>query len=883
MRTSGPLLLVLLSSAAYAQSGPPTFPAPIHPVAQPNELSGMEVQLGDVTGDGLPDAVLAIRNVFVFSGGGVSVCAGDANGGFGEPVGYGLGCCFGGLPFGYTIADLDGDGRLDVVASTTEMSVGNAVGVLHGNAQGTFDAAVYYPTTAFGTIAVGDVTGDTRLDVVIRAEGSVCVLAGNAQGGLDPEVCTALAGYGLVRIGDVTGDGRLDVVTLQGNPPDVCVLAGNAQGTLDGPLCYAAGGNFPNGLEIADPNRDGRLDVLVSEPTAGICVLAGNAQGTLDSALCQPSGLDVTYGMAVGDANGDAFVDVVAWSSQPNGAISLLRGKTSGSFDAPVTYVPRKLSGPSVAIGDLGNDGRPDVVLANAGTLDLCVLDWDGQSGLDVADAYPTTGWNRPALGDITGDGRTDVVQASSSGATVCVLAGNDAHRLDAPLCYPAGGAHPTEVAVGDVTGDGRPDVVCDTSSGITVLAGNAQGTLDSPVGYPAADGDPAIGDVTGDGRPDVVVSTSTGVCVLAGNAQGTLDAPQCTPAEQGLLVLGDVTGDTRLDAIVVTEGTAGQAYVLAGNAQGTLDAPVGYRLHQDYATGVVLGDVTGDGRADVVVSTFYGFVCVLAGNAQGTLDPVSSQEAGRQLLGLALADVGGDGRPDLVTSGFRSDSDGASYDTWVSVREQDAQGGFDPERLYGCGTNAGLGAFVVGDVTGDGRADIVGESSGALIILENEAPPLGTRACFGTACPCGNDGAGERGCQNSIGTGGAALFGEGTASLANDSARLLASGELASALTVFVQGDATIAALNYGDGRRCTGGALKRLFSRNAIAGAVAAPGAGDSTISARSAAKGDPLSPGAVRVYQAYYRDPNPSFCPMPTGSTFNVTSSLTITWAP
>jgi hypothetical protein len=255
-------------------------------------------------------------------------------------------------------------------------------------------------------------------------------------------------------------------------------------------------------------------------------------------------------------------------------------------------------------------------------------------------------GWHRPALGDVTGDGRTDVVQPSGSGATVCVLAGNDAHRLDAPLCYPVGGASPTEVAVGDVTGDVRADVVCDTSAGITVLAGNAQGTLDPPVGYPAADGDPAIGDVTGDGRPDVVVSTSTGVCVLAGNAQGTLNAPQCTPAAQGFLVLGEVTGDARLDAVVVTEGPDGRAYVLAGNSQGSLDAPVGYRLHQDYAIGVALGDMTGDGRTDVVVATNYGFVCVLAGNAQGTLDPVSSQEAGRQLLGIGLADVGTTGCP---------------------------------------------------------------------------------------------------------------------------------------------------------------------------------------------------------------------------------------------
>jgi hypothetical protein len=874
------LLVVLLPSVASAQGRAPLFPAPIDLVAQPEEFSWMAVRLGDVTGDGLLDAVVATHSAFG-GGGGVSVCAGDASGGLGAPVSYGLGCCSGVLPYDYTIADLDGDGRLDVVASTSQIGGGNAVGVLRGNAQGTLDAAIYYPTPSSGSIAVGDVTGDGRRDVVIRKPGSVCVLAQNALGGLDPEACTSVPGnFGLLRIGDVTGDGRLDVVTVGGNPANVGVLAGNAQGTLNAPLYYAAGGDYPIGLALADVNRDGHLDVVLAQQLEGICVLAGNAQGTLDSPVCQLLA-GQPEGLAVGDANGDAFVDVVTWYT---GTVALLRGTSSGSFAAPVTYRPRTFWYLSGAIGDLANDGRPDVVFANGPTLDLCTLRWDGQSGLDAGDAYPTTGLSRPALGDVTGDGRTDVVLLSSTGGTaVCVLAGNAAHRLDPEVRYPIGGGTPTWFVVGDVSGDGRLDVVVDTTSGILVLTGNAQGTLDAPVGYPAADGIPAIGDVTGDGRMDLVVSTSTGVCVLAGNLQGTLDPPQCTPAAQGNLVLGDVTGDGRLDAVVVTVNAAAQAYVLAGNAQGTLDPPVGYPLNQDYATGVALGEVTGDGRTDVVVAMGYGFVCILAGNAQGTLDPVSTQPVGWILAGMALADVGGDGRLDLVMPEYKTDSGGVRYDTWVSVREQNAQGGFGAEQLYGCGSPWGLGAIALGDLTGDGRPDVVGGSFPLVVVLENEAPALGTRACFGTGCPCGNDGAGGRGCQNSIATGGARLYGEGAASLANDTARLLASGELASAFTLFVQGDATIPAVNYGDGLRCTGGALKRIFSRSASAGAVTVPGPGDVTISARSAALGDALSPGAVRVYQAYYRDPNPNFCAAPTGSTFNVTSSLTMTWAP
>ena len=54
-----------------------------------------------------------------------------------------------------------------------------------------------------------------------------------------------------------------------------------------------------------------------------------------------------------------------------------------------------------------------------------------------------------------------------------------------------------------------------------------------------------------------------------------------------------------------------------------------------------------------------------------------------------------------------------------------------------------------------------------------------------------------------------------------------------------------------------------------------------GDTSISLQSAALGDPIAPGSTRFYQSYYRDSNPSFCPAPQGSTFNVTSGVSITW--
>jgi hypothetical protein len=76
--------------------------------------------------------------------------------------------------------------------------------------------------------------------------------------------------------------------------------------------------------------------------------------------------------------------------------------------------------------------------------------------------------------------------------------------------------------------------------------------------------------------------------------------------------------------------------------------------------------------------------------------------------------------------------------------------------------------------------------------------------------------------------------------------------------------------------------GHLKRMFLQSAGAGGfVAMPDHGDPTITARSAALGDPIGAGTTRYYQVYYRDPDPTFCPPPSGSTWNVSSGLAVQW--
>ncbi|MDP9136073.1 MAG: hypothetical protein M3N56_14740 [Actinomycetota bacterium] len=162
---------------------------------------------------------------------------------------------------------------------------------------------------------------------------------------------------------------------------------------------------------------------------------------------------------------------------------------------------------------------------------------------------------------------------------------------------------------------------------------------------------------------------------------------------------------------------------------------------------------------------------------------------------------------------------------------------------------------------------------------------PVGEAFCAGDGstrdCPCSNLGAAGRGCDNSAATGGARAIASGNASLAADTLSVTSTGELPTALTILLQGDLEIAPVVFGDGLRCAGGNLERLFVTGAVGGSVVLPPAGEASISARSSQLGDPLSAGAVRVYQAYYRDASSQFCPAPQGNTWNASNALRIAW--
>ena len=260
----------------------------------------LSVAVADVNGDGKPDLVVANQDAsYSDPDGSVSVLLGNGNGTFSAPVSYLSG---GVAAYSVAVADVNKDGKLDLVVAVAcednECTTNSVVGVLLGNGDGTFQPAVTYTSGGYESysLAVQDVNGDGKPDLVtgnVCASSDVCtngivgVLLGNGDGTFQAAVpynTGGLYGYA-VTVADVNGDGKPDVVvanvcasssdcpaTTDSGPASVGVLTGKGDGTFEPAVTYASGGGRGAAVAVADISGDGRPDLLM----ANWCVSDGS-------------------------------------------------------------------------------------------------------------------------------------------------------------------------------------------------------------------------------------------------------------------------------------------------------------------------------------------------------------------------------------------------------------------------------------------------------------------------------------------------------------------------------------------------------------------------------------------------------------------------------
>jgi hypothetical protein len=391
---------------------------------------------------------------------------------------------------------------------------------------------------------------------------------------------SGLSGANSLVAADINQDGFPDLVVATNN--GVSVLLNNGDGTYAAPVTYSSGGSLSESVAVADVNQDGLPDIVVTNMCTqtsgcyGVAVLINNGIGGFNSPVGYDSGGLETGGVVVGDVNNDGAPDLVLTSNcQPQtcagGTLTLLLNNGDGTFAKAVELSDSK--GP-VAIGDMNNDGNLDLVTGSG------IMIGNGDGTFQAANFQVAGGGVAIALADFNNDGKLDVVSATASG--VAVQLGNGDGTLQAQKNYTTGGVSPLWIAIADFNGDNYPDLavvnectsmtkgVCASTANVGVLAGNGDGTFKPAVAFLTGGKlgtSVAAADADGDGKIDVIAAN---VCASASN---------CNSGSVGVLINVYTT-------VTTIKLTASQSPVVPGQ-QVTLTATV---------TGVAGGSVPPDG-----------------------------------------------------------------------------------------------------------------------------------------------------------------------------------------------------------------------------------------------------------------------------------------------
>ena len=342
-------------------------------------------------------------------------------------------------------ADLNGDGFQDLVVTN---SGDNTISVLLGNGDGTFKTPQTYATSASPTsVAIADLTGNGKLDLVVADNHAVDVYLGNGDGTFQPDQSFAI-GFTVssVKIADVSGDGKPDLVLTYGTGYGndfVGVLLGNGNGTFQSGQTYATG-VFSNRI---NPSGVGGSAVSVA-----IADLTGN--GKMDLVVADGGSEDPNFGNSV------------------PAQISVLMGNGDGTFQSEQTYsLGSDANSPnSVAVADLNGDGKPDVVVSssavyNGGSNSLTVLLNNGSGGFPTATSYGVgTTPTSVTLADMNQDGKLDLIDANAGDGTVSVLFGNGNGTFQGNQGFNVGGGD-SSLTVAAFTSDGAPDIALQNGS----------------------------------------------------------------------------------------------------------------------------------------------------------------------------------------------------------------------------------------------------------------------------------------------------------------------------------------------------------------------------------------------------------------------------------
>ena len=638
------------------------------------------------------------------------------------------------------------------------------------------------------SVAIGDINGDGKPDLAIaNIDNTISVLRNTGSSGTVSFAVKVDFATGtnskIVAIGDIDGDGKLDLVTNNVSDNSVSVLRNTGSG---GTINFATKVDFttagnPQSVTIGDLDGDGKPDLAIAcWSSSTVSVLRNtNSSGTISFA----TKIDFTttsgpYSLTIGEIDGDGKPDL-AVVSRDNNTISVFRNTSSSgtmSFAAKVDFATGS-SPYQLVIGDIDGDGKLDLATANIDSDSVSVLRNTGSSGtVSFATKVDfTTGTNSDpfalAIGDIDGDGKPDLAVATSGYNTIAVL------RNISSIGTVSFGAKvdfgtslsPSFISIGDIDGDSKPDLLI-TNNGIngivSVLRNNPQPPPSPPSITSFTPTSCAIGatfSIIGTGfnttpannvvffgatRATVITTTATSLTVIVPigatfapitvlNTLTTLVAystqffkPTFSPSKGSItstdlaakvdfltnsatksIAVGDIDGDGKSDLTVVNGGNNTVSVLRNTGSSGF----VSFATKVDFTTGttpwsVAIGDIDGDAKPDLVIANYSSSTVSILRNtgSMGTLSFAVKVDftTGIHPRYVSIGDLDGDGKPDIAIANDSSHTVSVLRNTGSSAFIN-----FAPKVDFATGSFPS--SVAIGDIDGDGKPDLAIANSG--------------------------------------------------------------------------------------------------------------------------------------------------------------------------